>query len=172
MSPLGICKPTKPYALLRRLTDEVAAATGLVTERVFLTPSPEIIGRMPPGGAFASVVPNRITFSGLPQHDAFLQADLHFTVCIYTRVAVDRALDGTALLTDPQRGLLPLADRVFTALSGNFLPDPPADPQGQLLRNPLQCSAVEPTSWAEGANLILAYVQLHYAAPFLYDMSR
>ncbi len=167
----NISKPVKPDALLLRLAAEVATATGLAPDRVFVTPAAELIGKLPPAGQFASVVPVRVTFPGLPQHDEILLADLHFTVCLYSRVAMDRTFDATALLTDPNRGLLPIADKVFLGLSGNRLVDPD-DPQGQWVRNPVQCVGIEPTRWGEGANLVLAYVELHYVAPFVYDTTR
>lgn len=160
----------KPDILLKRLADEVREATGLAPERVFLTPAPELIGRIPPAGQFASVVPNRIAFPGIPQHDEILLADLHFTVCIYSRVALDRTFDATALLTDPNRGLLPLADKVFLRLSGSSLED--TETSTQLTRNPIQCLGIQPTRWGEGQNLILAFVEIAYVAPFIYDMTR
>lgn len=160
--------PTTPAAILESAVTLVANAASLDDDRVFLTPAPELLGKLPPGStAFAAVVPGGVTFQESPQHPPICPADLRFDVCIFSRVALDRAFDGRKLLVDSQRGLLILANAVIRAMAGVSL----ENETGQYLRSPLQCYGIDVTRWAEGGNIVLAYVVIHFNAPFLYDLT-
>lgn len=159
--------PSKPATLLDSIRQRVVTATGIDAEWVFLTPAPELLGKLPPASsAFAAVVPAGIQFPESPQHQEICPADLRFDVCVFSRVALDRAFDGSRLLTDPSRGLFVLADKVVKDLAGSSL----EDAESQLTRSPIQCLGIDATRWAEGANIILAYVVVHFLAPILYNL--
>lgn len=160
--------PTKPTVILEKTREAVQAATGIDPEWVLLTPAPELVGRMPPAStAFAAVVPAGLSFPESPQHQEICPADLRLEICLFSRVAVDRTFDGQKLLTDPGRGLFPLADRVLKTLAGSGL----EGDTGQLTRSPIQVLSVEPIRWAEGQNLVLAYIIVRCVVPFLYDLT-
>jgi len=160
--------PITPAVLLDSFRTLVANALNMEGERVFLTPAPELLGKLPPASeAFAALVPSGVTFEESPQHPPICPAYLRFDVCIFSRVALDRAFDGQKLLTDSRRGLLVLADAVIRAMAGTGLEVSDA----QYLRAPLQCLGLDVTRWAEGANIVLAYVVIHFHAPFLYNLA-
>lgn len=159
--------PSKPATLLDSIRQRVVTATGIDAEWVFLTPAPELLGKLPPASsAFAAVVPAGIQFPESPQHQEICPADLRFDVCVFSRVALDRAFDGSRLLTDPSRGLFVLADKVVKDLAGSSL----EGPGGQLTRGPMQCFGIDAIRWAEGTNIILAYVVVRFLAPILYNL--
>ena len=160
--------PTTPVVILESVRTSIANALNMEGERVFLTPAPELLGKVPPASeAFAALVPAGLTFEDSPQHPPICPANLRFDVCIFSRVALDRAFDGSKLLTDSQRGLLVLADAVIRAMAGTSL----EQSDSQYLRAPLECLSVDVTRWAEGGNIVLAYVVIHFNAPFLYNLS-
>jgi len=159
--------PTKPATIYETVRQRVVTATGIDEAWVFLTPAPELVGRVPPSSAaFAAVVPAGVHFPESPQHEHACPVDVRFDVCLFSRVAIDRAFEGRKLLTDPARGLFPLADKVVKALAGSSL----EDAESQLTRSPIQCLGIDATRWAEGANIILAYVVVRFLAPILYNL--
>lgn len=160
--------PTTPTTVLEDLRQRVATATGIDADWVFLTPAPELLGRLPPASAaFAAVVPEGVSFPESPQHQQLCPADMRVDVCLFSRVALDRAFDGGKLLTDGNRGLFPFAHKVVKHLAGN----PLESPSGQLARGPIQCLGIDTIRWAEGANIILAYAVIRFLVPILYDLS-
>lgn len=145
----------------------IAEALGLDPNRVFLTPEEGLIQPVPPAGTiFAALIPNRLVMSPSPQHPQIFPADLEFDVCLYSRVALDRGFSGEILLTDPDRGLFPLGDKLLRKLAGN----PLESAQGQKLRGPLQVLNAGTVHWAEGKGLVLCYVKQSYRAPLSYDV--
>mgnify|MGYP001054298016 CR=1 FL=1 len=159
--------PTQPKVILEKLRPLVAQALSLEVPRVFLAPDPTMLGRMPPAAdLFAAVVFGRVRFPDSPQHPGCWPAEMDLATYIYSRQAVDRPLDMTQLMTNDTRGLLPLADRLLSALAGQELAQ--EDPPGRLLRGPLQCSGFSPVQWGQSGNLVLAYLGLHWVAPFEY----
>lgn len=164
-------QPTQPVEILQRIRLLAAPALQLEPERVYLAPDPAVLGRLPPAAErFAAVVFQSVRFESGPQHPAVWPALLDLQTCIYSRVAVDRPVDMTALLTDPQRGLLPLGDRLLAALAGQELAlEEPTG--GRLLRGPLVCTGLHPVRWAEAGNLVVAYLALSWIAPFEYGIA-
>jgi hypothetical protein len=163
-----LVQSTQPVAILQRIRELAAPALELEPERVYLAPDPSVLGRLPPAAErFAAVVLQSVRFEQGPQHPAVWPALLDLQTCIYSRVAVDRPVDMTALLTDPDRGLLPLADRLLAALAGHELPLTPPE-EGRLLRGPLVCTGLHPVRWAESGNVVVAFVALSWIAPFEY----
>lgn len=159
--------PTTPAEVLDTVCAEVVSATGIDEAWVFLTPAPELVGKLPPAStAFAAVVPEAVRFPESPQHRQICPADIHFQVCLFSRVAVDRAFDGRKLLIDPSRGLLNLAHKIILKLAGSSL----ETPQGQRTRQPIQCLGIDALRWAEGANLVLAYAVVRFSAEILYNL--
>ncbi|MGB9618795.1 MAG: hypothetical protein ACPL7K_00105 [Armatimonadota bacterium] len=159
--------PTTPAEILATIRSQVVEATGIDDDWVFLTPAPELVGKLPPAStAFAAVVPEGVRFPESPQHRQICPADVQFQVCLFSRVAVDRAFDGRKLLIDPSRGLLILAHKVILKLAGSSL----ETPDGQHTRRPIQCLGIDALRWAEGSNLILAYAVVRFSAEILYNL--
>ena len=64
--------PLKPAQLFAEIVNRVTTATGIDPAWVFLTPAPELLGKLPPAsGVFAAVIPSGITFPESPQHRRF-----------------------------------------------------------------------------------------------------
>lgn len=160
-------QPTQPKVILQKLRELVGAALNLEAGRVFLAPDPTMLGRLPPAAdLFAAVVFGRVRFPDSPQHSGCWPAEMDLATYIYSRQAVDRPLDMTQLLTHEERGLLPLADTLLSALAGQELAQ--EEPPGRLLRGPLLCSGFSPIQWGQAGNLVLAYLGLQWIAPFEY----
>ena len=164
-------QPTQPVEILQGIRALAAPALELKPERVYLAPDPTVLGRLPPAAdRFAAVVLQSVRFESGPQHPAVWPALLDLQTCIYSRVAVDRPVDMTALLTDQTRGLLPLADRLLASLAGQELAQA-EPPNTRLLRGPLVCTGLHPVRWAEAGNLVVAYMVLSWVAPFEYGIA-
>lgn len=159
--------PTTPKTLIAQLKTAMATALSVADERIIITPAPELIARLPaPSGIFAALIPQRLILEESPQHPAVCPAQLHVETAVYSRVAVDRGLDGQTLLLDAERGLFPLAGKLLNQLAGN----PLITGEGQLLRHPLQCSDAGAVRWLEGSNIVLAYLSQHWIMSFEYDL--
>jgi len=160
--------PTRPAELLQNVRATVADALGLAVERVYLTPAPELLGRLPPAAeTFAALVPRTLELAGPVQHPRIFPAALRFDVCVYSRVAIDRTFSGETLLLDATRGLFPLGEKLLSRLAGVILQDADGQP---VLRVPLLAESAGAVRWLEGQNLVLAYLVQSYLASFDYAL--